>query len=238
VKQVPANVDSRVPALFDQLTPREQAFVMHPDVFTNPIKAAMDVGYSESTAKGKSHIMRHQLMYYIMPIHEARVAETGVTIERVKNELSAIAFANEADYYDTIDIETETGAETVKVVKDISRLPEHMQRAIKHIEFKTIILGDSKTYQVLEHIELYDKQSALKELAEILGAHDPRFRKPETPPGEEEMTLLEHLEPEELELVTRAYDKAAQRARAASDRKRDARAIPGEVVKSGDKKKK
>lgn len=223
-----------VPALFDQLTPREQAFVMHPDVFTDPVGAAMAVGYSESTAKGKAHVMRHQLMYYIMPLHEARMAETGVTIDRVKQELSAIAFANEPDYYDNIDIETETGAETVKVVKDIKRLPEHMQRAIKKIEFKTIILGDSKTYQVLENIELYDKQSALKELAEILGAHDPRFRRPDAP-EDEDMSLLEHLEPEELELVTRAYDRAATRAKAVSDKKRDARALPGE---KSDKKKK
>jgi Terminase small subunit. len=233
-KQLPAVPDGAVPALFDQLTPREQAFVLHPDVFTNPVGAAIDVGYSETTAKGKAHVMRHQLMYFIMPVHEKRMAETGVTIERVKQELSAIAFANEADYYDTIDIETETGAETIKAVKDIKRLPEHMQRAIKKIEFKTIVLGDAKTYQVLERIELYDKQAALKELAEILGAHDPRFRKPDAP-EDEDQTMLEHLEPEELELVTKAYDKAAQRARAAADRKKDARAIPGETIKRGTK---
>lgn len=227
-RNLPALPDGVVPALFDQLTPREQAFVLHPDTFANPVAAAMDVGYSETTAKGKAHIMRHQLMYFIMPVHEKRMATTGVTIERVKDELSAIAFANEADYYDTIDIETETGAETVKVVKDIKRLPEHMQRAIKKIEFKTIILGDAKTYQILERIELYDKQAALKELAEILGAHDPRFRRPDVP-EDEDQTLLEHLEPDELEMITKTYDAAAKRAKAASDRKRDARAIPGEV---------
>ena len=228
-KSLPTTWDDN---LFSQLTPREQAFVLHPDVFTDPVAAALAVGYSESTARGKSHIMRHQLMYYILPVHEARMAETGVTVDRVKKELSAIAFANEVDYYDVIDID----GETVKVVKDIKRLPEHMQRAIKKIEFKTVLLGENRQYQVLEHIELYDKQSALKELAEILGAKDPRFRRPDAPPGEEETILLEHLEPEELELVTRAYDKAAQRARTASDRKRDVRAIPGEVVKREKKK--
>ena len=231
MKNLPVSTDN---PLFMKLTPREQAFVTHPDVFANPVAAARAVGYTESTALAKAHIMRHQLMYFIMPLHEKRMAETGVTIDRVKNELSAIAFANEADYYDVIDIEGEQGAETIKVVKDITRLPQHMQRAIKKISYKDIILSDGKHYQMLEAVELYDKLSALKELAEILGAHDPRFRKPDAP-EDEDQTLLENLEPDELEMITKVYDKAAQRVKRAADKKRDARAIPGEVRRGKEK---
>lgn len=223
-QQLPTTWD---PALFNELTPMEQAFVLHPEAFTAPVKAAMEVGYSKSTAKSKAHVMRKQLMHFIAPKHEARLEKAGVaTIERICDELEAIAFAREVDYYDTIDVD----GETVKVLKDVTRLPEHMKRAIKSVTFTTIesMGADNKTftYQRLTGIELHDKLSALKELAEIRGGHDPRLRKL---PGEtaDDNELLQHLTDKELEMVEKLYTRAAQRR----DKEKKAQPIQARVVK-------
>ncbi len=109
-----------IPALFQKLTPKEQAFITHPEVYTNPRKAAQDAGYAESTARLKCYALRTQLMYYIRPIHDWRMADSNVNQKRIIEELNAIAFCNEADFYDTIDTEDDT----IKVLKDFTRLPE------------------------------------------------------------------------------------------------------------------
>lgn len=227
----------KLPALlqpnFDRLTAREQAFVMHPDVFTNPVKAAMAVGYARTTAQVRSYQMRRELMFYIMPLHEARLEKTGVTVDRIKDELAAIAFANEADFYDTVDVETEIDGqlvvETVKFVRDITRLPEHMQRAVKSVEYETTIDDKGQQTQKLAKVVLYDKLVALKELAEIFGLKDPRFRKP-TDESAEQAELLEHLEPEELEALAKIHTTAASRAAKKREKILNKRAIPGQVI--------
>ena len=223
MSKLPVQFDN---ASFQRLTPREQAFVMHPEVYTNPMKAAEDVGYTANTARCKSHIMRHQLMYYIMPLQEQRMEAANITAERIVNELACIAFADETQFYDTIDIE----GETVKVVKDFTRMPESMRRAIKSIELGNIVLPDGTMVQTVTKIQLYDKQAALRELKEIAGLNDPRFRKPPEKDNADE-ALMSQLEPDELELVARMYAKASDRATAASNKKRDARAIPGKRTK-------
>lgn len=210
--------------LMELLEPRELAFVTHPDVFIEPVKAALAVGYSEATARGKAHQMRKQLMYYIRPLHDARVEASGVTIDALIEELKAIAFANEPDYWETVDVE----GDTIKVPKDPTRLPERMKKAIKSVSYDTVVLPDGSQYQRLTKVDLYDKIAALKELKSILGADDPMFRKPPAMDAEEQ-ELLEHMEPEELELVGQVYAKAEARARKLASRKRDQKAIPGKA---------
>lgn len=217
-----------LPALFSQLTAREQLFILHPLIMTDVVQAAKDAGYSKSTAESKAYTMRKQLMYYIRPVEDRRLAAVGSTADRVRAELAAIAYANEANYFDVVDTDTET----IRVYKDPTRLPEHMQRAIKSINYETIEWTDKDgtrfSEQRISSISLYSKLDALKELAEIHGLHDPRQRQPETP-GNEGQQLLDNLAPEELEIITRLYDTAAARAKALANKKRDAQAIPGEV---------
>lgn len=209
--------------LMELLEPRELAFVMHPDVFTDPRKAAVAVGYSESTAASKAHQMRKQLMYFIKPQHEARVEKAGVSVDALIEELKAIAFAIEPDYWDTVDVE----GDTIKVPKDPTRLPDYMKKAIKSVSYETVILSDGSSFQKCSQIELHDKMAALKELKSIIGADDPLFRKPPLETSEQE--LLEHMEPEELELVGKVYARAEARARKLADQKRDQQAIPHEA---------
>lgn len=223
---VPAMLPSQQP-LFETLTMREQSFIVHPDVFSDPIKAAKEVGYAATTAQAKAHIMRKDLLFFILPLHEARLEKTGITVDRIKDELAAIAFANEVDYYDTAD--TDTG--TVKYVRDLTRLPPAMQRAIKKINYTNTVMPDGSIIQEVESVELYDKLAALKELAEIYGLHDPRTRKTDEDSDTEDQQIMEHLEPEELDAVTKVLDKAAARAKSLGDKKRDRRAIEGKIVR-------
>jgi hypothetical protein len=216
---VPTVMPSQQP-LFQTLTAREQAFVMHPDVFTDPVAAAKAVGYADTTAQAKAYTMRKDLLYFIMPLHEARLEKTGVTADRIKDELAAIAFANEADYYDTVD--TKDG--TLKFLRDLTRLPPAMQRAIKKINYTNTVMPDGSVIQEVESIELYDKLGALKELAEIFGLHDARLRQPADSEDEDEK-VMEYMEPDELDVVIKAFDKATARAKAVGNKKRDRQAI-------------
>lgn len=213
---VPADV---IPSLFEKLTPMEQAFVLHPKVMTDPQQAARDSGYAESTAKLKAYHMRTQLLYYIRPIHEWRMMDSNVDQKRIIAELNAIAFANETEFYDTIDVD----GDTIKVLKDFTRMPEAMQRAIKSIELDTVVVPTTNaadgsqtmvTYQVVKKLQLHDKLAALKELKEISGMADPRFRKPEGLTSEDQ-DLLQYVPPEELELMNRIYSKAQKAMEAA-----------------------
>ncbi len=211
------------PLMLDQLTERQRAFIHHPDVVKNPEKAAIEVGYSENTARCHAHMMKKQLLYYINPINAKRAQQAGVTPERIRDEIGIIAHAKITDYFDTIDVK----GDTVKVYVDPTLLPDHMQRAIKEITFDTIVDSTGNETQVVKHIALFDKSQALRELAEILGLKDAKMRHPDGNIQEEQAALLEHLEPKELDLIQRLYQRAAKRAKAAADRQRDATAIPG-----------
>lgn len=198
--------------LFAELTPREQSFVLHPDVMTDPVKAAIDVGYAKTTAASKARTMRKQLMYYIRPLAERRLESLGVSLEKVRDEIAAIAFSDETAYFDTVDIE----GDTVKVYKDPALLPEHMRRAIKSVTYTTDVDDKGVSTQRITQITLHDKLPALKELADLLGGYDPRMRTPgDADERRAQAELFEHLEPEELDLVTKLYTKALARAKRA-----------------------
>jgi len=210
------------PPLVDRLTPRERAFIKHPDVATDPQGAALAVGYSLSVAKTQAYRMRKELDFYISYYENQRMARVNATAERVRQELADIAFADIEDYYDTVDID----GETIKVLRDPRLLPAHMRRAIKSINYETIMV-DKNPVQKLVSIELHGKLDALRQLIECFGMKGGKL----SGGGEddaEQRALLDQLEPEELETMTRIYKTAGDRARAAANKKRDARAIPGE----------
>lgn len=223
LKNLPVEIDN---STFSQLEPREQAFVLHPEVMTNPVKAALDAGYSENTARCHATIKRKQLMYFILPLYNERLkkleAASGITPERIKDEIANIAFANEADYYDTVDVQ----GDTIKVLKDITRLPERMQRAIKKVEYETVIMPDGSHVQRLIKIELYDKMKALSELTEIFGLKDPRTRNP-ADLANEDQAAVEQMSPEAVEEVVAIMEREQKRLKQAASKKRDKQAIPG-----------
>jgi hypothetical protein len=211
--------------LFHTLTPRQQAFVVHPEILTDPIKAAVDVGYSETTAVARAHVMRKQLMYYIRPLEQQRIAALGITIDRVRSELAATAFANVVDYYDTVD---SPDGDTRRVFRAPEFLPAHLQAAIKQVVYDDMVHADGTVTQYIKSIVLYDKAGALRELAEIMGLKDAALRQPDGATRDADAQLLENLDDKELEVVQRLYQRAADRAKAVNDTKRDKNAIPGQ----------
>lgn len=194
---------------FDKLTPKEQAFVLHPDVFHDPKKAALEVGYSSSTIEKRAHSMRQRLMRFIRPRFEATFAKLGVDRRRIEEELACIAFTTEDDFKERVDIEMPDGGfQTVVVWKDPTSLPEHMRRAIKAVEYGTTVDADGNQHQSDRptHVVLYSKEKALRELAGLFSDVAPKN------PDDEQHALFDNLSPKERETIVRLYTVASRRA--------------------------
>jgi hypothetical protein len=208
------------PALLEHLSPRERAFIQHPLVMSDPVQAAKEVGYAESTA-AKAHDRFRELFYYIQHYNKQRLAAAGVTQQRIIEELAAIAFADETEYFEAVD--TESG-ETVKRIKDLTRLPAHMRAALKRVSCGVMTDAGVVIPNVFS-FELHNKVDALKALAEYFGMKLGKGGGPgsETDPAQRQM--LEQLPDDELESLNAIYEKAATRTKAVVDKRRDAKAI-------------
>jgi hypothetical protein len=196
---------------FNLLTPREQMFVQHPEVYRDPRKAALDCGYSSATIEKRSYSMRQRLMRFIRPAFEHRLAQVSVNRERVEEELAAIAFTIEDEFKERVDIEmADGGFQSIVVWKDPATLPAHMRRAIKSVEWGYETLADGAVVQSDRptHITLYSKEKALHELAGLFGDVAPKT------PVDDQQTLLDNLNDEERGRIVQLYRTAATRAAA------------------------
>lgn len=194
---------------FGSLTPREQAFVQHPDVYRDPKKAATAVGYSSSTIEKRAHSMRQRLMRFIQPAFEARLATLGVDRRRVEEELACIGFTDINEYKESIDIEMEDGGfQTVVVWKHPSQLTPEQRRAIKTCEFGSIETADGEMIQSDRpaFVVLYSKEKALHELAGLFSDVAP------INPANEQQELFDNLDIADREALVRIHMKAARRA--------------------------
>jgi hypothetical protein len=194
---------------FNRLTPREQAFVQHPDVYRDPKKAATEVGYSSSTIEKRAHSMRQRLMRFIQPAFEARLSSVGVDRRKVEEELALIGFVDVTDYQETIDIEmADGGFQSVVVWKDPMQLPAHMRKAIRSVEYGTITTADDETLQSDRPIRVtfHSKEKALHELAGLFGDMAP------INPANEQQQLFDNLDIADRETLVRIHMKAARRA--------------------------
>ena len=210
------------PALLDRLTARERAFIQHPEVLVNATKAAVEAGYSEGWARGNAGTKRKQLMYFILPEVHKRWAEKGVTLERIHEELAAIAFANMADYYDRVELDDGTQA---MVGKDPTLLPEVMSRAIEQVTIENLMATDGTITQRIGFV-LHDKKPALKMLAELLGGFDPRTREPQdAATRRKQAELFDFMKPDEIDTIVKIYQRAEKRQKAAAV---DAEIVPTE----------
>lgn len=194
---------------FGSLTPREQAFVQHPDVYRDPRKAATEVGYSSSTIEKRAHSMRQRLMRFIQPAFEARLAAINVDRRRVEEELACIGFADINEYKESIDIEMNDGGfQTVVVWKHPSQLTPQQRRAIKVVEFGTTETADGEMIQSDRPtvVVLHSKEKALHELAGLFSDVSP------TNPMDEQQELFDNLDIADREQLVRIHMKAARRA--------------------------
>lgn len=194
---------------FNALTPREQAFVLHPDVLREPKKAALEVGYSSSVAGTRAYSMRVRLMRYIAPRMEARLTKAEISRERVEQELAAIGFLDVTEFRERIDVEMKDGGfQSVLVWKDIHDLTPEQRRAIKTVDYEYVRTADDEMIQSDRPsiITFHSKDKALHELAGLFGDMGPKN------PGDEQQQLFDNLSTDEREELVRLYQIAARRA--------------------------
>lgn len=193
---------------FEDLSPREQAFVLHPEAWTNTPKAMIDAGYSPAYANHKASAMRSRLMRFLRPVLQKRFEGFQVDASFVQQRLAAVADLDITDFQERLDVQNEDGTwQTVVVWRDPKSLPKELRRVIKSVEYTTITDAKGNTWQSDRpaHIAFYDALKAQSELAKVFSDV------PLKNPLEEEADLLEHLSPEERELIGRLYSKAIKR---------------------------
>lgn len=202
----------------DKLTELERKFVLHPEVMTKPEKAAVEVGWSASWARARAHQKRQQLMYYILPIAKERWAKADITLDRIHEELAAVAFADETEYYERVDVDLGDGkgAETLLVGKDPTMLPKRMSAAVEQINIENLTLAGGDLFQVVSFV-LHDKKPALKMLAEMLGGFDPKNRQPSDAAEKlRQGRLFDFMEQGEIDTIVKIYNRAEKRSLAAA----------------------
>lgn len=199
----------------DLLTTRQRRFVMHQDVLKDPVRAAIDAGYTEEYAKTYGDSLQRELLVHIKGA-KALAERAEASAPQLIADLTALAFANIFDYFELVD--TERGSK-LALKQNLKALPLEVQRSVKKIEFDTVVLPDGNAVTVVSKLELHDRTWALKEFIEIL-----RVR--EKPP-EDTGAALEHMDAKDLEQLEAIYKRAGTRAAEAKSKQRDRNAITG-----------
>ena len=165
-------------------TEMQKAFARHPNVTTDPGKAALDAGYSASYVKSHAHRLREQLSGLIMEYQAKAMRKSAISKARVQSELAAMGFANVLDYF---HVNEETGAMRPKQLNELTREQAAAIQEIKVVEF------DGK--MVVGHIKLADKRANLVELGKTIGM----FNKLTIEDKREDKILLNEVPTEALE---------------------------------------
>jgi len=136
----------------DGLTPKQAMFVKEYLIDLNNTQAAIRAGYSAKTADvaGSRLLANVKVAAAIQEAMDKRSEKTGITAERVLEEIAKLAFCNLQDFYN------ENGS-----IKDIHELPRDVAAALSST--KTNITEAC----AVQEIKLHDKKGSL----ELLGRH-------------------------------------------------------------------
>lgn len=167
------------------MTPKREAFVREYLVDLNATQAAIRAGYSKKTAGsiGEELLKFPEVAAAITSAQQKLAAKTGITTERVLEELAKLGFAQMADY---------VGADGSV---DLSKLTREQWAAVQEITVDTIGGADGPKVSRTK-LKLADKKGAL----ETIGRHLGMFieRREVGKPG-----AFDHLSPEQK--VERAH---------------------------------
>jgi hypothetical protein len=212
---------------------RLRAFLEHPDALLDPVKAAMEIGYVESTAKAKAYGWRQEHMQVLVEKMRARLEGLGVTPDWVKNEVKVLADTAMADFIEFI----EENGKQIGVLKEHSKIdPKKWRAAIKEVEFDSFVHTDGSIRSRISWLKLYDRQAALVELGNLLGMKNEKLmllNAPQAAEKSDDAKVMEFMTVEELETIATIQEKAAARMRKAASTKRDANAITIQPSGSG-----
>lgn len=143
-----------------KLTDKQKLFVEEYLIDLNATQAAIRAGYSVKTAmeQGYQLLQKTSVSEAIATAMANRSRRTGITADRVLNELAKIGFANAADI---IEFDEATVVDGVK--RDDTA-------CIQSIKVKTIPTEDGDITE--REVKLYDKKAAL----ELIGRHLGMFK--------------------------------------------------------------
>jgi len=150
------------------LNSRQQRFIAAYLVDLNAANAAREAGYSAPHAarQGARLLANEQVQSAIAKAFQGRLARTGTSPARILDELSAMAFANMADFVRI----TDDGYADV----DLSGLTRENAAAIQEIvvDAYTEGRGDQKRAVKRIRLKLADKKAVLNMLARAFGLYD------------------------------------------------------------------
>jgi phage terminase small subunit len=141
------------------LTPKQQRFVDEYQIDLNATQAAVRAGYSRHTAEQQGcRLLRNaQIQQSVADAKEGAREKTGITAQRVKEELARLAFVDMRAFFD------EQGN-----LKPIHQMTADQGAALAGLEVivKNAQAGDGHT-DIVHKFKVWDKCKAL----ELLGKH-------------------------------------------------------------------
>lgn len=146
-----------------KLTDKQQRFVEQYLIDLNATQAAIRAGYSENSAmeQGYQLLQNPSVQEYLQKRQEQLQKKTGITQERVLQELAAIAFSDVRKFYN------EDGS-----LKSITELDDETAAAMAGMDIEEIFMEKTHIGNT-KKIKRWDKAKAL----ELLGKHLGIFEK-------------------------------------------------------------
>ena len=147
-----------------RLTPKRKRFVEEYLVDLNATKAAIRAGFSPRTAYsiGSELLTKPEVEAAIMKAQAERSRRTGITADRVANELARIGFADITDVTDVDSASLRDGA-----CRDDTA-------AIQSIKVRRVPTEEGDIVE--KEIRMYDKTRALEQLGRHLGIYNDKVR--------------------------------------------------------------
>lgn len=141
-----------------KLTPKQARFVQEYLIDLDATKAATRAGYSARTAKQQGHVLlqKPHVQAAVKAATDARSERTGITADRVLQELARLGFSDLRRAFD------EKGN-----LKRPEEWDDDTAAAIASVEVVTRSIGDGEVEQV-HKIKVWDKNSALEKLGKHL----------------------------------------------------------------------
>ncbi|MEG1492138.1 MAG: terminase small subunit [Oscillospiraceae bacterium] len=151
------------------LTDKQQAFVSEYLIDLCATKAAIRAGYSPKTADTQGYQLLHKtaVREAIARAQAERSRRTGVSADRVIQELARVAFVNPTDVLDLATAEVKSGAN----VDDLTVIAGVKVKYVPHKDYDED--GEPVYEQAIEReVKLCDKLKALDMLCRHLGMYD------------------------------------------------------------------
>lgn len=159
-----------------RLTEKQKRFVEEYLVDLNATEAAKRAGYSEKTAYsiGFENLRKPEIQEAIQVAMDARAERTGITQDRVLQELARIAFANGTDFAKVVSREAPT------TIIDEEGNPQQVMSVVQSVRLmdtdsltpdKRAAIAGIKEGKFGIEVKSYDKIRALELLGQHLGMY-------------------------------------------------------------------